>query len=204
MDDLDLIDRAEQGTHILQFRWTMGPILLWLAIPDLSLRDVGGTEVTAAIINGKAEGPGGLERREGTGRVLSRAEASKEGDDDDEGDERTHLGEPPGKGRVISLVYKAHPPLKQHMGRIANVCVLGKGTRSLVHDGPPVICSGLDIYIQPACAKGWACDRFSSPTVHRTRPSPTSTRSGSCVGRSFAMFSYQPASESSRMSHRAE
>ena len=111
----------------------MGPILLWLTIPDLSLRNVGGTKVTAAIINGWGEGPGGLEWWEGTGRVLSRAEASKEGDGD-EGDERTHLGEPSGKGRVILLAYKAHPPSKKHTGRIANVCVSGKGTGGLVHD----------------------------------------------------------------------
>jgi len=40
-------------------------------------------------------------------------------------------------------------------------------------------------------------------TTHRMRPWPTSTRTGNCVGRSFAMFSSQPVAVALRMSHQA-
>lgn len=62
-----------------------------MAVPDLSLGDVWGAKVAAAIPNGRAEGPSGLEWREGTGRILSRDKAGKEDDDSDEGGERTHF-----------------------------------------------------------------------------------------------------------------
>ena len=71
----------------------MGTAFLWLTIPDLSLRDVGGTKVTTTVVNSGAEGPRCLERWDRTGCVLSEDgfEASKEGSSGDERSERTHL-----------------------------------------------------------------------------------------------------------------
>ena len=81
---------ARKGTHILQFGWAMGTTLLGLTVPDLSLRDLGGTKVTTTVIDGGGEGPISLERRGGTGRTLSRGEARKQGGRE-EGGERAHF-----------------------------------------------------------------------------------------------------------------
>ena len=81
----------------------MGTTFLGLTVPDLSLRDFGGTEVAATAVNSGAEGPRSLERLDGTGRVLSRDEfkASKEGSSDGR-NERTHFNRDwwSGTGRV--------------------------------------------------------------------------------------------------------
>lgn len=71
----------------------MGTTFLGLTIPDLSLRDVGGTKITTAIVNSRAEGPRGLERWDTrTGRALSgdESEGGKDGSGSDEHNERTH------------------------------------------------------------------------------------------------------------------
>lgn len=114
---------ARKGTHVFQFGWTMGATFLGLAVPDLSLRDLGGTKVTTTVVDGGGEGPIGLERRGRTGRALGRDEAGKKGGGG-EGGKRTHLcraGDQRRRG-----VYKA---LLEHMERIANVCAGKRKTR---------------------------------------------------------------------------
>jgi len=69
----------------------MGTTFLGLTVPDLSLRDAWGAKITTTVVNGGIEGPRSLERWDRAGCTLSRDEARKEGSDDDDRGERTHL-----------------------------------------------------------------------------------------------------------------
>jgi hypothetical protein len=68
----------------------MGTTFLGLTVPDLALRNIGGTKVTTAVVDSGVEGPRSLERWGRAGCALARDDARKE-DGGDEGGEGAHL-----------------------------------------------------------------------------------------------------------------
>jgi hypothetical protein len=69
----------------------MGAAFVGLTVPDLSLRDVGGTKVTTTVVDSGAEGPRGLERWDRTGCALSGDELKQGSGGSDERSEGAHL-----------------------------------------------------------------------------------------------------------------